>query len=165
VRLPLDYDDEKQAALQKALEELRVKYGFELDQPRDPKAEAIRRVLKRLDNQIRKDARSFIREAKAATLARKEAWSFTDEEVEIADDANWLRVEAVLTKIGAKDQYYRVRDGALRAHGIPEEYVTEHRDLDQETALRRLKEAQEYLDTLPGMAHRRIPKEKFADFK
>lgn len=164
LKVPLDYDNEKQEALQKALEELRAKYGFELEQPRDPQAEALRRILKRVDHQIRKDAKSFIREVKAARLARDEPWQFSDDELNIPDDADWLAVEDVLTRIDAKDQYYRVRDGALRAHGLSAEFVADHRDLDQETVIRRLKEMDEVMARLPD-ERRRIPKEKFADWK
>jgi hypothetical protein len=148
LRVPLDYDAEKQMLLQKALEDLRAKFGFDLDQPKDPQTEEAMKVLHRIDTHIRKHARKFIGELRSGKLAgasklsaaeQRKLWPHSEQDVEIADDATWDGVEAVLAKVGAGDQFERLRDEALRLNGVGEDFVREHRNLDHEQAMQEVR--------------------------
>lgn len=148
LRVPLDYDAEKQMMLQKALEELRAKFGFDLDQPEDPAAEAALKTLHRIDSHIRSRAKSFISKLQKQRLAgtsklsaaeRNKLWPFADDDVAIADDATWEAVKAVLTKVGMGDEFERLRDEALRLHQVDEEFLERHRDLDHDAAFEELR--------------------------
>jgi hypothetical protein len=148
LRVPLDYDAEKQMLLQKALEDLKAKFGFELDQPEDPAAEAALKTLHRIDAYIRSRAKSFISKlqkqrfagtSKLSAAERKKFWPFSDGDVAIADDATWEAVKAALTKVGMGDEFERLRDEALRLHQVDEEFLEQHRDLDHDAALEELR--------------------------
>jgi hypothetical protein len=163
LRVPLDYDAEKQMLLQKALEDLRAKFGFDLDQPKDPQTEEAMKVLHRIDTHIRKHARKFIGELRSGKLAgasklsaaeQRKLWPHSEQDVEIADDATWDGVEAVLAKVGAGDQFERLRDEALRLNGVGEDFVREHRNLDHEQAMQEVRRTVSKLNgRLAGKGH------------
>ena len=102
VEVPSDYDPKKQALLEKALEKLRVQFGFSLERPRDPEEMAFNRMAARVDDHIRKEARRFIHTLKTSRVQaagkisaaeRKNLWPFSDDELAIAPDATWEQVK------------------------------------------------------------------------
>ena len=97
LQVPSDYDGKREAELVAALNELRTKFGFTLERPRDLYAEALDRMSRQIDDYIRKGARRYIRLLKARRMKslpkyitareRKKRWGFSEDETEIRDDA------------------------------------------------------------------------------
>ena len=151
LQVPSDYDGKREAELETALDELRAKFGFTLERPRDLYAEALDRMSRQIDDYIRKGARRYIRQLKARRMKslpkyitareRKKRWGFAEDETEIRDDATWEEVRAVLDFIGNGDEFERLRDEALRLHDVPEKYVREHPAEDSEEAMNSVREA------------------------
>jgi hypothetical protein len=144
-----DFDREKEGKLQQALDELKAQFGFAVQRPRDLDVDALTRAARKVDDEIRKGARLHIRKLKSAKLAaqrhltpaiRKSVWKYDDEEIEIASDATWERVQGVLDKVGAGDQFQRLLDQALWIQGVSEATVREHRRVNHEEAMKELEE-------------------------
>jgi hypothetical protein len=134
LRVPSDYDDQKEGRLEEALEKLRQEFGIAVERPRDPEAEAYNRMVREIDEYIRKGARQYIRKLKATKLAgkrhltpakRKKLWNFGDDETEIRPDATWEQVQYALDMVASPDQFERLRDEAFRLHGVSEKAVKE----------------------------------------
>ncbi len=70
---------------------------------------------------------------------QRQFWPYSEEDIEISSDANWERIEEVLTKIGKRDQFARLRDEALRIHGVSEETIRKHRQLKHDEAMEALR--------------------------
>ena len=79
------------------MEKLRQEFGIAVERPRDPEAEAYNRMVREVDEYIRKGARLYIRKLKAARFAgkrhltpaiRKRLWNFGDDEIEIRRRCN-----------------------------------------------------------------------------
>ena len=68
LQVPSDYDPKKQALLEKALDKLRVQFGFTLERPRDAEEMAFNRMAARVDDHIRKEARRFIHTLKTSRV-------------------------------------------------------------------------------------------------
>lgn len=150
VEVPSDYDPKKQALLEKALEKLRLQFGFSLERPRDPEEMAFNRMAARVDDHIRKEARRFIHTLKSSRVQaagkvsaaeRKNLWPFSDDELAIAADATWEQVKAALELVGNADEFERLRDEALRLCGVPEERVSDHPIIDHDEALAEIRAA------------------------
>ena len=150
VEVPSDYDPKKQALLEKALEKLRVQFGFSLERPRDLEEIAFNRMAARVDDHIRKEARRFIHTLKTSRVQaagkmsaaeRKTLWPFTDDELAITPDATWDQVKAALELVGNADEFERLRDEALRLCGVPEERVSDHPLIDHEEAMAEIRAA------------------------
>lgn len=167
-----DYDGARQAQLEKDLEKLRAKYDFVIERPHDPQEAAFNRVAKQIDDYIRKHARQFLKTPKAqklrssgvklTTSETKKLWPYTEDEIEIAQDAGWERVKAVLDLVGNADQFERIRDEALRLHGLPETAIGTSQLDDHEDAMEEMRKAVAYRIT--RLNHNRDSK-KFADWK
>ena len=150
VEVSSDYDPKKQALLEKALEKLRVQFGFSLERPRDPEEMAFNRMAARVDDHIRKEARRFIHTLKTSRIQsagkisaaeRKNIWPFSDDELAIAPDATWEQVKAALELVGNADEFERLRDEALRLCGVPEERVSDHPMIDHDEAMAEIRAA------------------------
>ena len=150
VEVPADYDPKKQALLEKALDKLRLQFGFSLERPRDPEEMAFNRMAARVDDHIRKEARRFIHTLKTSRVQaagkisateRKNIWPFTDDELAIAPDATWDQVKAALELVGNADEFERLRDEALRLCGVPEERVSDHAIIDHDEAMAEIRAA------------------------
>ena len=147
LRVPSDYDDQKETRLEEALEKLRQEFGIAVERPRDPVAEAYNRMVREVDEYIRKGARLYIRKLKAARLAgqrhltpaiRKRLWSYGDDEIEIPANATWEQVQYALDTVGSGDHFERLRDEAFRLHGVSEKAVKEHPEVNHEEAMKEL---------------------------
>ncbi len=150
LKVPVDFDDERKEELEAALEQLQAKFGFSIARPRDADAEAFDRLVHQVDEHMRKEARRFIRLFRSNTLAaahshspamQKQFWPYSEADIEISNDANWERIEEVLAKIGARDQFARLRDEVLRIHGVSEETIRKHRQLKHDEAMEALRRA------------------------
>jgi len=149
IRVPANFDEEKEGELHEALEKLRSEFGIAVQRRRDVELEALNRIARKVDDYIRNGARIYIRKLKSATLAsephmtstlRKKLWNYGDEELEISVDATWERVQEVLNRVEAGDQFDRLRDEALRLHGVSEKTVREHPTVNHEEAMKELEE-------------------------
>jgi len=149
IRVPANFDEGREGELHVALEKLKSDFEIAVQRPRDVGLDALTRITRKVDDHIRTGARLFIRRLRSTKLAsephatatrRKELWNFNDEELEISVDATWEQVQEVLNKVGAGDQFERLRDEALRLHGVSEETVREHRVVNQEQAMKELNE-------------------------
>ena len=163
VEVPSDYDPKKQALLEKALEKLRVQFGFSLERPRDPEEMAFNRMAMRVDDHIRKEARRFIHTLKTSRVQaagkisaaeRKNIWPFTDDELAIAPDATWEQVKAALELVGNADEFERLRDEALRLCGVPEERVSDHPIIDHDEAMAEIRAAMQEARRAHGSSQR-----------
>ncbi|HEY8098089.1 MAG TPA: hypothetical protein VIE65_18670 [Methylobacter sp.] len=174
IRVPANFDEDKEGALHVALEKLKSDFGIAVQRPRDVGLDALNRVARKVDDHIRKGARLYIRSLKSTRLGsdrhltptlRKKRWDFKDEEVEISDDATWERVQEVLDKVGAADQFERLRDEALRLHGVSEATVKEHPPVNHEEAMKELKEAVEQFYAMhPNKQAKKYTAADFSDF-
>jgi hypothetical protein len=135
---PADFERDKE--LQQAIDKLRADFGLVVQLPRDLELEAESRMLRKIDDYIRKGARLYIRKLKSAKLAnhrhltpavRKRLWNYSDDEIEIRPDATWDDVHNVLDYVGSGDQFERLRDEALRLHGVSEKVVKKHAPTEQ----------------------------------
>ena len=149
IRVPANFDEDKEGELQVALEKLKSDFEIDVQRPRDVELDALMRITRKVDDYIRTGARLFIRKLKSTKLAsephltairRKELWNFNDDELEISTDATWEQLQEVLDKVGAGDQFERLRDEALRLHGVSEETVKEHRVVNHDQAMKELEE-------------------------
>jgi hypothetical protein len=131
--VPADF--ERDAELRDAIDNLKLEFGLVVRQPRDLVLEAESRMMRKIDDYIRKGARLYIRKMKAEKLAgrrhltpasRKQLWGYTDDELEIRPDATWDDVQKVLDDVGSGDQFERLRDEALRLHGVSYKAVKDH---------------------------------------
>jgi hypothetical protein len=178
LRVPSDYDCQKEAKLDKALEELRQEFGIVVERQRDPETEALNRMLRNVNDYIRKGARQYIRKLKAAKFAgkrhltpamRKKLWNFGDDETEIRPDATWEQVQSALDIVGSGDQFERLRDEALRLHGVSEKAVKEHPDVNHEEVTKELREIiaqeREAGSLSAGALGKRKPLADFSSFK
>ena len=147
LRAPSDYDEQKKAQLEQALEKLRQEFGIAVERPRDPEAEAYNRMVREVDDYIRKHARQYIRKLKATKFAgkrhltpamRKRLWDFGDDETEIGPDATWEQVQYALDSVGSGDQFERLREEAFRLHGVSAKAVKEHPKVNHEEAMKEL---------------------------
>ena len=163
VEVPSDYDPKKQALLEKALEKLRLQFGFSLERPRDPEEMAYNRMAARVDDHIRKEARRFIHTLKTSRIQsagrisaaeRKSLWPFTDDELAIAPDATWDQVKAALELVGNADEFERLRDEALRLCGVPEERVSDHPIIDHDEAMVEIRAAMQEARRAHGSSQR-----------
>jgi hypothetical protein len=152
VRVPPTFSSEQQAKLEAALERLQEEFDFDLARPRDPELEALSRMMRQVDDYIRKGARAYIRSlkkhrisagAKLPASERKQLWAFSDEELKIPETASWEQVQRVLDHVGSGDQFERLRDEALRIFGVPESVVREHPDVDHDEAMQEVQRAME----------------------
>ena len=125
----------RETELQQAIDKLKGDFGLVVQRPRDLDLEAEGRMMRKIDDYIRKGARNYIRKMKAAKLAgrrhltpssRKRLWGYSDDEIEIRPDATWNDVHGVLDYVGSGDQFERLRDEALRLYGVSEKAVKEH---------------------------------------
>lgn len=167
-----DYDGVRQAQLEKDLEKLRAKYDFVIERPHNPLEAAFNRVARQIDDYIRKHARQFLKTLKARKLSgagvkltaseAKKLWPYSDDETEIAQDAGWDRVKAVLDFVGNGDQFERIRDEALRLHGLPETAVGTADIDDQEDAM---EEMRKVIAERNARLNRKHDPEKFAGWK
>jgi hypothetical protein len=178
VKVSTTFSDEQEAKLEEALKELQEEFGFELVQPRDPELEALSRMMRQIDDYIRKGARSYIRSLKKRTLSegykltpamRKRLWGYSEDELEILPDANWDQVQAVLDYVGNGDQFERLRDEALRLFGVSEKVVKEHPEVDHDEAMRELqlalKDIERQKGVLWGQSQRKLTPKSFESFK
>ena len=163
MEVPSDYDPKKQALLEKALEKLRVQFGFSLERPRDLEEMAFNRMAMRVDDHIRKEARRFIHTLKTSRVQaagkisaaeRKNIWPFTDDELAIAADATWDQVKAALELVGNADEFERLRDEALRLCGVPEERVSDHPLIDHDEAMAEIRAAMQEARRAHGSGQR-----------
>ena len=152
VQVPPDYDVQKQGLLEKALEKLRAQFGFSLERPRDPETAALNRMVERMNDYIRREARRYINTVKTrrfqdagkvSAAEKKKLWPFAEDETAIAPDASWDQVEAALDIIGNGDQFTRIRDEALRLYGVPEDVVSTHPLDDPEEVMKEFRAARE----------------------
>ena len=166
VQVPPDYDVQKQGLLEKALEKLRAQFGFSLERPRDPETAALNRMVERMNDYIRREARRYINTVrtrrfqdagKVSAAEKKKLWPFAEDETAIAPDASWDQVEAALDIIGNGDQFTRIRDEALRLYGVPEDVVSTHPLDDPEEVMKEFRAARETV--------RKMHEKKYADIK
>ena len=166
VQVPPDYDVQKQGLLEKALEKLRAQFGFSLERPRDPETAALNRMVERMNDYIRREARRYINTVrtrrfqdagKVSAAEKKKLWPFAEDETAIAPDASWDQVEAALDTIGNGDQFARIRDEALRLYGVPEDVVSTHPLDDPEEVMKEFRAARETV--------RKMHEKKYADIK
>ena len=166
VQVPPDYDVQKQGLLEKALEKLRAQFGFSLERPRDPETAALNRMVERMNDYIRREARRYINTVKTrrfqdagkvSAAEKKKLWPFAEDETAIAPDASWEQVEAALDIIGNGDQFTRIRDEALRLYGVPEDVVSTHPLDDPEEVMKEFRAARETV--------RKMHEKKYADIK
>lgn len=131
---------ERETELQQAIDKLKGDFGLVVQRPRDLEVEAEGRMMRKIDDYIRKGARLYIRKMKAAKLAgrrhltpssRKRLWGYSDDEIEIRPDATWNDVHRVLDYVGSGDQFERLRDEALRLYGVSEKVVKKHDPTDE----------------------------------
>lgn len=174
VQVSATFSDEKEVKSEAALKKLQEEFGFELVQPRDPEQEALNRMMRQIDDHIRKGARSYIRELKRSRLRvghkltaaeRKRLWNFSDDELEIPPDATWEQVQEVLDYVGSGDQFERLRDEAMRLFDVPEKFVREHPHLDQDEATREVQRAMEDKGVLWARSEPKLTPSSFEDFK
>ena len=174
VQVPTTFSDEKEAKLEEALRQLQEEFGFELVQPRDPEQEALNRVMRQIDDHIRKGARMHIRELKKSRLSlgrkltaaeRKRLWNFSDDELAIPRDATWEQVQAVLDYVGSGDQFERLRDEAMRLFDVPEKFVREHPHVDHDEAARQLQRVMEDRGVLWARSEPKFTPSSFEGFK
>ena len=168
LRVPSDYDDKKQAKLEQILEKLKKEFGVDVERPRDPYAEAMERMFRQIDDHIRKGARRYIRDLKKQRLAaggrhltaaqRKTLWGFNEDETYISHDATWEEVQRAIDIVGSEDQFGRLRDEALRLHGVSESDVKEHPKVDYEEAMQELRESLHMLGAIKARTGARIDK-------
>ena len=172
VQVPPDYDESRLSALQKALEKLQNQFGFSLDRPRDPETAAFNRMVRQMDDHIRKEARRFIAMLKSRKLQgvgkltaaqKKKLWGYSDDETAIPNDASWELVEETLNRVGIGDQFERIRDEALRLYGMSEERVSGHLIIDHDAAMKELREATQNM-YLSNRKQKKYPPEAFADW-
>lgn len=145
--VPSDFERDKE--LQQAIDKLKAEFGLVVERPRDIELEAESRMYRKITEYIQKGARKFIREMKATRLRgkhhltptmRKRLWSYSDDEVEIRPDATWDDVQRVLDCVGSADQFERLRDEALRLHGVSEKLVKKHATTEQTITAEELNE-------------------------
>ena len=173
LQVPEDYDADKVEKLEKELEKLRAKYGFNLARPKDPEVEARDRMIRSCDDFIRREARRYVKKLKQTRLGtgrklsaaqRQRRWGFKDDEVDIAKDATRDDMRAVLERVGLPDQFDRIRDEAFRLYGMPEDYLNTHDLYDHDVAMSQLRTVTEQLSQISG--RQPIPPvEQFSDFK
>jgi hypothetical protein len=132
------------------------------------------RAARKVDDDIRKGARRHIQRLKSAKLAtnrhltpaiRKTLWQYDDEEIEIETDATWERVQGVLEKVGAGDQFQRLLDEALRIQGVSETTVREHRKASHEQATKDLEESKAKIRGAKPRGADKYKPSHFADWK
>ena len=166
------YDETRIAQLEKDLEKLRAKYGFSLERPHNPLEAAQHRFMQQVNDYIRKHARQFMKDLKTRKLNgaglklsatdKKKLWAYADDEVEIAPDASWDRVQSVLEFVGNADQFERIRDEALVLHGVPEDRVGLHTIQNQDEAMVELRKV---IALRNAHMNRKHDPDRFADFK
>lgn len=159
VCVPSDFDEKKEAMLEAALDALRTEFGIEVRRPRDQELDALNSMARKIDDYIRKGARRYIRSLKAKKLggkrhlspaARKQLWSYSQDEVEIRPDASWEEVQCALDTVGAGDQFERLRDEAFRLHGVSEKTLKKHPPVNQAAGREDLREVvEEFYASLP----------------
>ena len=149
LRAPSSLGKEREEQLEKALDELMKDFGIAVQRPRNLESDAMMRIVRKVNDHIRKGARQYIRYLKSARLGdrsnlsasdRKKLWGYSDDELTIDDNATWDRIEDVLELVGASDQFERLRDEALRLHGVSENTVRAHRDITEEQAMAEIEE-------------------------
>jgi hypothetical protein len=149
LRTPSKFDKTKERELEAALDKLMTDFGIDVQRPRNLEHDAQARISRKVHDYIRKGARLYIRNLKSArigdrshltTAQRQELWKFSDDELKIDDDATWERVEDVLELVGASDQFGRLRDEALRLHGVSENAVRAHNNMSEEQAMAQIRE-------------------------
>ena len=148
------------------MEKLRAQFGFSLERPRDPETAALNRMVERMNDYIRREARRYINTVKTrrfqdagkvSAAEKKKLWPFAEDETAIAPDASWEQVEAALDIIGNGDQFTRIRDEALRLYGVPEDVVSTHPLDDPEEVMKEFRAARETV--------RKMHEKKYADIK
>jgi len=171
VQVPPDYDVQKQGLLEKALEKLRAQFGFSLERPRDPETAALNRMVERMNDYIRREARRYINTVrtrrfqdagKVSAAEKKKLWPFAEDETAIAPDASWDQVEAALDIIGNGDQFPRIREEALRLYGVPEAVVSTQPLDDPEEVMKEMRAALQEVRKSRGTFSQR--KHRAADF-
>jgi hypothetical protein len=125
-----------------------------------------------MDDFIRREARRFVKTLKTRRLngagvklsasEKKKIWPYSDDEIEIAHDTSWDRVQAVLDLVGNADQFERIRDEALRLYGMPENVLNSHPLHDHDEAIEEMRKA---LAEHKARTHRGYDHSKLADFK
>lgn len=144
LRAPSSLGKEREEELEIALDELMKKFGIAVQRPRNLESDVMMRIVRKVNDHIRKGARQYIRYLRSARLGdrsnlsasdRKTLWGYSDDDLKIDDNATWDRIEDVLELVGASDQFERLRDEALRLHGVSENTVRAHRDITEEQAM------------------------------
>lgn len=144
LRAPSSLGKEREEELEIALDGLMKKFGIAVQRPRNLESDVMMRIVRKVNDHIRKGARQYIRYLRSARLGdrsnlsasdRKTLWGFSDDDLKIDDNATWDRIEDVLELVGASDQFERLRDEALRLHGVSENTVRAHRDITEEQAM------------------------------
>ena len=91
--------------------------------------------MQQVNDYIRKHARQFMKDLKTRKLNgaglklsatdKKKLWAYADDEVEIAPDASWDRVQSVLEYVGnaastqrSKNDFHHVRSRQKRTHPV-----------------------------------------------
>ena len=149
LEVPEDYDANLQAKLLESLEKLKAKYHFDMEKPADPTEKAFNRIAQQIDDFIRKEARRFIKQLKQTRMRalkglskeeKEQRWGFKWDEIDIPNDASWDDVQRALEVVGCPDQFDRIRDEALRLHGLPEEMVRDHPLEDHDEVMKAYKD-------------------------
>lgn len=170
LRAPSNLGKEQEVQLEKALDELMKDFGIAVQRPRNLESDAMMRIVRKVNDHIRRGARQFIRQLKSARLGdrsnlsasdREKIWVFSDDELKIDDNATWEQIEEVLNLVGARDHFERLRDEALRLHGVSENTVRAHPDITEEQAMAEIEEIVKALQARDTYSPR---PEDFSDF-
>ena len=149
LRPPNDFTAKMRREVMAALKELKKQFGLSIEGPPDPEEQQAN-AIKAINDKIRKDTSRYIRELKSERLKtdgvrkltksqRKERWPYSEDQVNIASDADWGRCEEVLNLLGVGDEFGRIKEGALRLHGYTEAMLKKHENDDQDETLKELK--------------------------
>ena len=150
LQVAADFDSQKERELEQALQKLQKDYGFTVVHPRDPEKDEIKRTTDKVDDLVRNGARRHIGLLKTQRLAaggrhptpaiRKRLWSYSEDAIEIPDDATWEQVQRVLETVGSGDQFERLVDEALRLCGVSQSFLKEHPTINHEEAVKEVRE-------------------------
>jgi len=149
LRTPVHFDKTREKELEAALDKLMTDFGIAVQRSRNLEDDALARISRKVHDYTRKGARLYIRNLKSARVGdrshlspaqRQELWKFSDDELKIDDDATWEQVEDVLELVGAADQFGRLRDEALRLHGVSENAVRTHHNMSEDQAMAQIRE-------------------------
>lgn len=78
LRAPSNWGKDREEELEVALDELMKKFGIALQRPRNLESDAMMRIVRKVNDHIRKGARQYIRSLKSARLGDRSNLSTSD---------------------------------------------------------------------------------------